>query len=61
MNNSWFAETPHQLNAKGLKAGQSPVGLQQDTRTVLSLLASFHLKSDFMANMTFQLHFLMNP
>ena len=40
MNNSWFAETFHRLNAKWLKAGQSPVGLQQDTRTVLSLLAS---------------------
>ena len=26
-----------------------------------AFLASFHLKSDFMANMTFQVHFLMNP
>jgi len=44
MSNSWLAETLHGLGAKRLKAGQSLVGLQQDTRTVLSLFDCLPLK-----------------
>ena len=44
MSNSWLAETLHGLGAKRLKAGQSLVGLQQDTRTVLSLFGFLPLK-----------------